>query len=118
MNKISGRGAEEAAKLPARLILCDLEDANKIFLAVVRKPYLGPISKDRYDDRQKDLSPPEQRKAANGVPQNPEHADGAPGSCSKGLHMKTPGEAGGEEDPEVAEGGGRRNVDRGPHPVP
>jgi hypothetical protein len=82
MYKINGCGAEEAPELPARLVLRDLEDADEVFLAVVRKPDLSPISEDRHDHRQKDATPAEQRETADGVPQNPERADCAPSTCA------------------------------------
>jgi hypothetical protein len=118
MHKVNGRCAKEATELPARLVLCDLEHVGQVALAVVGKPNLNPIGEDRDDHHQEDLAPMEQRKATNRVPQNPKCADGALSTGGEGLHMKPPRQAGGEEDTQVAEGGGGCDMDRVSHPIP
>ena len=118
MYKIKRHGAEEATELPACLILCHLEHRDQVALAVISKPNLNSIGQDRHDHRQEDSAPMEQQKAANRVPQNPECADGALSTGRQSLHMQPPRQAGGEEDTQVAEGGGGCDMDGVSHPIP
>jgi hypothetical protein len=88
MYKVSGCGLEEAAKLPTHLILCHLEDGNKVGLAVSCEPHLNPVSQDRHDHCLEDLMPPQEGKTANRVPKDPQSTDCALSVGSKGLHVQ------------------------------
>jgi hypothetical protein len=118
MDKISGRGVEETSQLPARLILCHLQDSNEIFLATVSEPDLDPICEDWHDHRLKDSQPSEQQESTNGVPQNSKRTNCTPSTGGEGFDVEGSRQARGEKDPEVANGSGRCDVNAVPNTVP